>query len=151
MTINTGGRDFEINCKHFVLNNSEEDNITQGHDFALHFGLAEEIFIGNKLEATAATAEEFSLSGALGVFLGLKEEFSLLATLEVILGLKQDYSAGIVLEGHSGLAFERNHGPKFELVNGAWIKKKDVELDTEVVKLVKGNIKVQDAILTLVG
>jgi type VI secretion system VgrG family protein len=152
MKIDTGGRDLYINCAHFTVDNSEEDNITHGNDFALHAGAAEEFFFGEKFELMAGTSQEISIAPlALEAFLGAKLEFSFIESLEFFLGFKQEFSFGHCFELSAVAKHEMNFGSTMEFNKGIGFLNSDVVFENKVLLLAKDNLKVENSNLVIMS
>jgi type VI secretion system secreted protein VgrG len=173
MLIDTGGRDFEINCNHFKLNNSNEDNITEGHDFEEHKGTRKEIFhgyseeeyygnksesfVGDKLETHVGKSAEWCLWHKIEGFLGLHESLALSNEFELSVVGKEGIFLGLAFEALLGGSMAIN--PALQVGwNLATFEKTSFDLEDTDVKfgkriadMVRDEIRVQDALIQLIG
>ena len=87
-------RDVTIKCKNFFLKNKDEDNITYGGDYAVHYGPNDEEFYGTSTET----------------FFGKKKEEMHGKATENFWGNKHEEHHGDIYEKHYGLKEETHHG-----------------------------------------
>jgi type VI secretion system secreted protein VgrG len=151
MVIDTGGRDLEIKCNKFKLDNTFWDNFTIDHDFGFHLGPKEEIFVGNKAEASFAGNEALALAGALEVFFGTKSQFSFLHAFDLFLGFKQEISIANKEEFGVGNTFKWREGTEWKRKGGLVFESGDVELDRKTGKFSIKEVDIDESKLKMLG
>ena len=126
--------------------------ITNVHDDDVEFnaGAKAEFNAGAKAEFHAGAKSEIQAAESFELFVGAKQEVSLAAALEIFIGLKLEMTLALIVEIAASATFKIGWAPEFELKNGHF-RSEDWIFENNAVELVKGNIKMQDALLTLVG
>lgn len=147
--INAGtDNDITVRCKHFFVENQEEDNVTYGVDNAEHYGDATETFYGKSNSTSFGDATDtfvgrsnenffggkgelflggtgsFNLAESFEMFIGAKEEIHLGEKFEFFFLLRQALSLAGSTDFFFGAKTELSYAIKTEIVLGTSIKNK---------------------------